>query len=315
MQNLGTLDDQYTILSKKAEESIRIYYVAKHNKTNTEYIIEIKNDKYKFNNSHDNFPDKDINILKILNDINNPYILRYIGNGNGILALNNEPNINVSYIIYENAPKLILFRYTSKGRFSERHSKLIFKKILNGIQAMHNSNICHGDIKPNNIFLDENYNPKIYGFYASFFGTDNFHKKWCSKSYTAPEVYNVHYNPYSGIKSDIFSLGQLLFNLVSGMIGFHFARVDDKYYKYIKNHQFNEYWQLPDFNGLNLTQSFKNLFVRMVAFNPDERPTIDQILNDVWMQEINNLNAEQINVLENELKQEFHNRENLLENE
>ena len=37
----------------------------------------------------------------------------------------------------------------------------------------------------------------------------------------------------------------------------------------------------------------------MVAYNPNERPTIEQILSDVWMQEINDLNAEQIDNLEN----------------
>ena len=174
---------------------------------------------------------------------------------------------------------------------------------LNGVRAIHNANYCHLDIKPSNILFDENYNPKIYGFYASFFGTDIFHKKWCSKSYTAPEVYNVHNNPYSGIKSDIFSLGVLLFNLVSGMIGFHFARVDDMYYRYIKNHQYNEYWQIPDFNGLNLTQSFKNLFVRMVAFNPDERPTIKEILESPWLQEYNNLSQEKKDDLEKKVNE------------
>ena len=47
----------------------------------------------------------------------------------------------------------------------------------------------------------------------------------------------------------------------------------------------------------------------MVAFNPAQRPTIDQILNDEWMQEINNLNDEQRVALENEVRQEFNNRE------
>ena len=47
----------------------------------------------------------------------------------------------------------------------------------------------------------------------------------------------------------------------------------------------------------------------MVAYNPNERPTIEQILFDVWMEEINNLNAEQMDNLENEVRNEFQNRE------
>ena len=52
----------------------------------------------------------------------------------------------------------------------------------------------------------------------------------------------------------------------------------------------------------------------MVAFNPNERPTIGQILNDVWMQEINNLNAEDMNILQNQVEIELQNRRNNLPN-
>ena len=47
----------------------------------------------------------------------------------------------------------------------------------------------------------------------------------------------------------------------------------------------------------------------MVAYNPNERPLIDEILNDAWLKEINNLNAEQMKALENEVKIELQQRE------
>ena len=48
----------------------------------------------------------------------------------------------------------------------------------------------------------------------------------------------------------------------------------------------------------------------MVASDPNQRPSIDDILfNDVWMQEINNLNPEQMNTLEIEVRNELQNRE------
>ncbi len=54
----------------------------------------------------------------------------------------------------------------------------------------------------------------------------------------------------------------------------------------------------------------------MVNFDPNGRPTIEQILNDEWMQEINNLSAEDMHTLENEVKQELYNRRNnVLENQ
>ena len=177
---------------------------------------------------------------------------------------------------------------------------------------MHNFNICHRDIKLENILLDENYNPKIFGFYFSCLNANNIQIYLSTNPYAAPEI--MENQPFNGIKCDIFSLGQLLFVIVTGMFGFRSANANDQHYNLIRNHQFNEYWQMEAFNGLNLSESFKNLYLRMEAFNPNERPTIEEVLNDEWMQEINNLNAEQINILENEIRQELHNREVEFEN-
>ena len=36
----------------------------------------------------------------------------------------------------------------------------------------------------------------------------------------------------------------------------------------------------------NLSDDFKNLYVKMVAFEPGERPTFDEILNSAWLKEV-----------------------------
>ena len=48
----------------------------------------------------------------------------------------------------------------------------------------------------------------------------------------------------------------------------------------------------------------------MVDFNPNGRLSINEILNGQWMQEINNLSAEDMNILENEVRHELDNRRN-----
>ena len=302
MQNLGTLDDQYTILSLKYNTGFRRGYHARQNQNQNDYLIELP-----INNNIDAFPANEINILNILQNIDNPNILHYIGNGNVPLVLNNQPPINKPYLVFEYVPKNILFDYIFAGAFTEKHSKLIFKKILNGIRSIHNAGICHRDIKPENILLDENYNPKIYDYSFACLNANNIQEFVGTISYSAPEI--LLNQPYDGIKCDIFSLGQLLFNLVTQIFGFQSAREDDQHYTLIRQQNYAEYWNSPAFVQLNLSNNFKNLFVRMVAFNPNERPTIDEILNDEWMQEINNLNAVQIDNLENEVRNEFQNRE------
>jgi serine/threonine protein kinase len=145
-----------------------------------------------------------MHILNALHNVNNPNILRYLGNGNGQLALNGEQPRVAPYIIFENASKYDLFSYNMLRRFSEKQAKLIFKKILNGVRAIHNANYCHLNIKPSNILFDENYNPKIYGFYCCRLNEN--HLQVGTKEYMAPEIWDFHL--YNGFKCDIFSLGQ-----------------------------------------------------------------------------------------------------------
>ena len=76
---------------------------------------------------------------------------------------------------------------------------------------------------------------------------------------------------------------------MQGILVFPSSNDDDQYYEFIRKHQINEYWNQEQFQNLNLTNDFKDLFIRMVAFNPNERPRIEEILNHQWMQEINNL--------------------------
>ncbi len=107
----------------------------------------------------------------------------------------------------------------------------------------------------------------------------------------------------------IFSLGQTLFMLKEGILAFESSENADEHYSLIAQNNYVQFWNLPQFQGLNLSQGFKDLFIRMVSNNPNQRPTIDQILNDPWMQEINNLNEQELATLENEIKKEFHIRE------
>ena len=134
-----------------------------------------------------------------------------------------------------------------------------------------------------------------------------------NQNYLAPEI--LRHMPYDGKISDIFSLGHLLFNLVTGQFGFESSNENDKLYSLIIIKHYSKYWDfMLKIFAFDLSPSFKNLFVRMVAYIPNERPSIEEILNDEWMQEINNLNNEQMNALENEVRNELLGRENQIQN-
>ena len=302
MQNLGTIANTFTVLEEKVKDAMYKVYSARHNQTQVLHLIEV----YK-----NPLPANLMNIMNNLIALNHPYVIHVISQGNGLIVLNNRPQVNRPYIVYENVTHSYLSDYIHIQRFTERQSKLIFKKILEGVRALHNANICHRDLKPGNILLDENYNPKITDFYISCMNMNNLQGHAGTKSYTAPEV--LANQPYDGILADIFSLGQLLFILVTGQFGFKSATPNDHFYGLIMAQNLDHYWQL--IANHNLSQEFKDLFIRIVNPNPAQRPTINQILNDAWMQEINNLNPQQMDALENEVRNEFQLREQRIQQE
>ena len=111
------------------------------------YLVEDKKDKKQYaakvlNNVTSSFR-KEIEILKKVLALNNPYIINLIDYGEGPVKSPSKPKRNRQYIILEYASKGILYDYIyyPKKGFSERHAKLIFHKILIGVQAIHNAGI------------------------------------------------------------------------------------------------------------------------------------------------------------------------------
>ena len=299
MQNLGTIDNAYTILSVKIKGLDFMICSVRHNQTQALHLIEV----YK-----NEIPANLMNIMNNLIAINHPNITHIIGHGNGPIALNNEPQVNNPYIVYENVVHSNLYSYINIQHFTERQAKWIFKKILEGVQALHNANICHRHLMLENILLDENYNPKLYMFFLSRINMNNLQDISGNRIYKAPEIINEQ--PYDGKIADIFSLGQILFNIVTGCNGFFSAKPNDSFYSHIVEQNIEKYWE-EIYNQIHLilSDNFKNLFIGMVDPKPARRPTIVQILNDPWMQEINNLTEAERNALENEVRNEFGIRE------
>ena len=59
----------------------------------------------------------------------------------------------------------------------------------------------------------------------------------------------------------------------------------------------------------NLSPKFKNLFLKMVAYNPDERPTIEEIRKDEFLADIANASEEYIDLLREKMINEIENVE------
>ena len=114
---------------------------------------------------------------------------------------------------------------------SEKELKFFFKRILLGVQSLHKKGIIHRDIKLDNILLDENLHPKIidFGISSIIEPKRKILDTGGTPAYLAPEVIaawgEICY------KSDVWSLGVLLYLLIFGQVPFKAKEMQRLYEK------------------------------------------------------------------------------------
>eukprot|EP00741_Cyanophora_paradoxa_P017790 tig00021017_g17182.t1 len=127
------------------------------------------------------------------------------------------------YVILELAKGGDLFdQIVSMGKFDEDVARNYFQQLIEGVHYCHQMNVCHRDLKPDNLLLDGNGSLKIsdFGLSAIFEpNKDHFLQTKCgSLACSAPEV--VVAPQYDGISADIWSCGCILYGLLAGYLPF-----------------------------------------------------------------------------------------------
>ena len=304
----------YTNIVKIYDGDYSKVYLGEDQKTKKKYAIKILKPESDLK--------KEVSILIKVSALNNPYIINLITYGEGHIKKNKKNSFEEKkYVVLEYALKGDIFDYINKANngLEEIYAKFIFKKILDGVQAIHEAGICHRDLKMTNILMDEFFNPKICDFGFATETQDENGPKLLTEylgtpNYAAPEMYEG--KPYDGVKADIFSLGVILLNLVTSNIGFKDAKEEDKYYINIKKKKYDKYWEEVENEIGTVPDQVKNLYIKMVAYEPSERPSIKEILGDPWMKQIKDLDkeGEEYKTLENEVFKKFKELENQIHN-
>ena len=303
----NSIDNKYIILERKGKGATANVYLVEDKNNKAKYAVKVLKEITPYF-------EKEIEILQKVSILKNPYIINLIHYGEGPVKKSSKPETNNQYMVLDYASKGELFDYIycSEKGLDEKHAKLIFHKILKGLQAIHNSGICHRDLKMQNILVDDNFNPKIcdFGFGAKIIGEDGsgrLNEFIGTPNYAAPEIF-LH-RPYDGVKVDIFSMGVVLLNLVTCRMGFVQATRLDKYYRCIMAKKYNMYWNLVSDMIGNVSEDLKNLYIKMVTFTPEQRPSIDDIFQDPWMKEVTFLDEKGYHELEHEVFEDFKERE------
>ena len=119
--------------------------------------------------------------------------------------------------------------------------------MLDAIEYLHSTaGVVHRDLKPENLLLSHNYKLKIADFGLSARmegdqGTGIHYSAVGTRQYQAPEV--LEQRSYRGDRVDIFSMGVILFTMVTGAMPYlSEASVTDPLYKLILRRCKEEYW-------------------------------------------------------------------------
>ncbi len=144
-----------------------------------------------------------------------------------------------------------------------------------GISYCHSANILHRDLKPENILVDKKSNCiKIsdFGLSQSINSKDQIISDIAgTTSYLAPEV--IQQTGYLGQSADIWSIGVILYNCVTGTFPF-FAKEKQILLNFILEGSVN----YPEYLSSQLVDLLENIFV----VDPKYRFTIEQIISHSW---------------------------------
>ena len=282
---------EYLILKEIERGGTSIIYLVKSTITQEIYAAKVYTTKSQYYLN-------EVEILKKLSLYNTPGIIHLISYGEEPIIRedidDDEEEYYIQYIILDYIPnKDLLYHIKKLKGLNENKTKQIFYKIVKIVEEIHNHGICHRDLKLENILLDKNNSPIIidFGFGSLIEGKEerNLTQYLGTDYYQPPEILNQI--PYDGIKCDIFCLGVILFCLVFCSFPFSNATLRNKLYKLIIRNKFDEYWEeigkkIGEEKINKVSLEFKKLFFEMVSYDPEKRPSINDILNNDWLKNL-----------------------------
>uniref|UniRef100_A0A4W4DY02 non-specific serine/threonine protein kinase n=1 Tax=Electrophorus electricus TaxID=8005 RepID=A0A4W4DY02_ELEEL len=205
-----------------------------------------------------------------------------------LISLNhllNHPNIvklfevieteKTLYLVMEYASGGEVFDYlVAHGRMKEKEARAKFRQIVSAVQYCHQKCIVHRDLKAENLLLDADMNIKIADFgFSNEFTLGNKLDTFCgSPPYAAPELFQG--KKYDGPEVDVWSLGVILYTLVSGSLPF-----DGQNLKELRERVLRGKYRIPFY----MSTDCENLLKKFLILNPTKRGSLEQIMKDRWM--------------------------------
>ncbi|XP_045572912.1 serine/threonine-protein kinase MARK2 isoform X14 [Salmo salar] len=253
----------YRLLKTIGKGNFAKVKLARHVLTGKEVAVKII-DKTQLNSSSLQKLFREVRIMKLLN---HPNIVKLFE------VIETEKTL---YLIMEYASGGEVFDYlVAHGRMKEKEARAKFRQIVSAVQYCHQKCIVHRDLKAENLLLDADMNIKIADFgFSNEFTMGNKLDTFCgSPPYAAPELFQG--KKYDGPEVDVWSLGVILYTLVSGSLPF-----DGQNLKELRERVLRGKYRIPFY----MSTDCENLLKKFLILNPTKRGSLEQqIMKDRWM--------------------------------
>ena len=238
--------------------------------------------------AHDVILDRDVAIKVLRGDLSgdDKFVRRFQREALAASSLS-HPNIVEMYDVGEdNGTYYIVMEYINgktlkqlikkRGALSLSECVDIMLQLTDGVDHAHASYIIHRDLKPQNIMIEDNGEIKITDFGIAMALNNT------QLTQTNSVMGSVHYLPpeqASGkgatVKSDIYSLGIMFFELLTGNLPFKGDNAVEIAFKQIKD-------DIPSVREINpaIPQSVENIVLRATAKNPKNRYSSAKEMHD-----------------------------------
>ncbi len=266
MLEIGTfLGDRYEILELIGSGGMADVYKAKCHKLNRFVAIKVLKSEF---SSDQSFVGKFKAEAQAAAGLMHPNIVNVYDVG--------EEN-RMYYFVMELVEGITLKHYIEKKiTLTAKEAVSIAIQVSMGIEAAHNNGIIHRDIKPQNIIISKEGKVKVADFGIAKAATSNTVTSHAMGSvhYTSPEQAR---GGYSDAKSDIYSIGITLFEMITGHVPFDGETTVAVAIKHIQEEMPSPRVYVPD-----VPISVEQIIAKCCQKNPDRRyANVGQLIRDL----------------------------------
>lgn len=263
------LGNRYELIEKIGEGGMAIVYKARDNKLNR--LVAVKILKKEFANNKD-ISDKFKKEATALANFSDANIVN-------ILDVGHEEEGNIDYFVMEYVSgKTLKELIVENGKLNYTVSIGIATQIAKALECAHKNNIIHRDVKPQNILVTESGMVKVTDFGIAKSSTSatitNTTTIMGSAHYLSPEQAK---GTFIDLRSDIYSLGIVLYEMVTGILPFDAESPVTIALKHIQSEPIDPKKYAPSIpDGLN------NLIIKCMSKEPINRyQNCRELINDL----------------------------------